>query len=40
MNRATLIEKLTEVQKTVEELLAPLKASEADRFAALLYQAR
>ena len=40
MNRATFIEKLTEVQKTVEQLLAQLQASEADRFAAHLYQSR
>jgi hypothetical protein len=40
MNRATFIEKLTEVQKTVEQLLAQLQASEADNFAAHLYQAR
>ena len=38
MNRATFIEKLTEVQKTVEQLLAQLQASEPDKFAAHLYQ--
>ena len=40
MNRATFIEKLTEVQRTVEELLAQLQSSEADKFVAHLYQAR
>jgi hypothetical protein len=40
MNRATFVEKLTEVQRTVEYLLAQLQASEADKFAAHLYQAR
>lgn len=40
MNRATFIEKLTEVQKTVEHMLAQLQANEADKFAAHLYQAR
>ena len=40
MNRATFIEKLTEVQRTVEQLLAQLQSSEADKFAAHLYQAR
>jgi hypothetical protein len=40
VNRATFIEKLTEVQHTVEQLLAQLKASERDKFAAYLYQAR
>jgi hypothetical protein len=40
MNRATFIEKLTEVQKNVEQLLAQLQASEADKFAAHVYQAR
>jgi hypothetical protein len=34
MNRATFIEKLTEVQ--IEKLIAQLQASEADRFAAHL----
>ena len=37
MNRATLIEKLTEVQQIVEQLLAQLQASEHDRFADHLY---
>jgi hypothetical protein len=40
MNRATFIEKLTKVQITVEQLLAQLQASEADRFVAHLYQSR
>jgi hypothetical protein len=40
MNRAVFIEKLTEVQRTVEQLLAHLQASEQDKFAAHLYQAR
>jgi hypothetical protein len=40
MNRATFIEKLAEVQRTVEQLLARLQASEHDKFAAHLYQAR
>jgi hypothetical protein len=40
MNRATLIEKLTEVQRMVEQLLAQLRASQADKFVAHLYQAR
>jgi hypothetical protein len=40
MNRAALIEKLTEVQKIVRHLLAHLQASEHDKFAAHLYQSR
>ena len=36
MHRETLIEKLTEVQQTVEQLLAGLQASEHDKFAAHL----
>jgi hypothetical protein len=40
VNRATFIEKLTEVEHTVEQLLAQLQASEHDKFAAHLYQAR
>jgi hypothetical protein len=40
MNRGTLIEKLTDVQRTVEQLLAQLQASEHDKFVAHLYQAR
>ena len=40
MNRATFIGKLTEVQKTVEQWVTQLQASEQDNFAAHLYQAR
>jgi hypothetical protein len=40
MNRATFIEKLTEVQRTVGQLLAQLQISEHDKFGAHLYQAR
>lgn len=40
MNRATFIEKLIEVQRTVEQLLAQLQSSEADKFVAHPYQAR
>lgn len=40
MTRATFIEKLTEVQRNVQQLLDQLQASEADKFAAHLYQAR
>ena len=40
MNRATFMEKLTEVQRNVEQLLAQLQSSEHDKFAAHLYQAR
>jgi hypothetical protein len=40
MNRETFIEKLTQVQETVEELLAQLQASEHDKFAAHLYRSR
>lgn len=40
MNRATFIEKLTEAQRTIEQLLAQLQASETDSFVAHLYQAR
>jgi hypothetical protein len=40
MNRTTFIEKLTEVQRTVEHLLAELQASEHDKFAAHLYRSR
>ncbi len=40
MNRAAFIEKLTEIQRTVEGLLAQLQASEHDAFAAHLYQSR
>ena len=40
MNRATIIEKLTEVQQTVAQLLAQLQASEAKKLVMHLYQAR
>jgi hypothetical protein len=40
MNRATFIQKLTEVRRTVDHLLAQLQASDDDRFVAHLYQAR
>ena len=40
MNRATFIEKLTEVQRNVQQLLDQLQASEHDNFVAHLYQAR
>ncbi len=40
MNRAAFIEKLTEIQQTVEHLLAQLQSSEHDAFAAHLYQSR
>jgi hypothetical protein len=40
MNRATFIEKLTEVQRTVGQLLSQLQAGEHDKFVAHLYQAR
>jgi hypothetical protein len=40
MHRETFIEKLTEVQQTVEQLLAQLQASEHDKFAAHLYRSR
>ncbi len=40
MNRATFIEKLTEVQRNVQQLLDQLQASEHDKFVAHLYQAR
>jgi hypothetical protein len=40
VNRATFIEKLTEVQRTIEQLLAHLQASETDSFVAHLYHAR
>jgi hypothetical protein len=40
MNRATFIERLTEVQGTVQQLLDQLQASEHDKFAAHLYQSR
>ena len=40
MHRETFIEKLTEIQQTVGQLLAQLQASEHDRFAAHLYRSR
>jgi hypothetical protein len=40
MNRATFIEKLTELHQTVGQLLTRLQASEHDKFVAHLYQAR
>jgi hypothetical protein len=40
MHREKFIEKLTELQRTVEELLAELQASEHDKFAAHLYRSR
>jgi hypothetical protein len=40
MHRETFIEKLTEIQQTVEQLLAQLQASEHDKFAAHLYRSR
>jgi hypothetical protein len=40
MHRETFIAKLTEVQQTVEHLLAQLQAREHDRFAAHLYRSR
>jgi hypothetical protein len=40
MNRATFIENLIAVRQNVEQLLAQLQASEADKFVAHLYQAR
>jgi hypothetical protein len=40
MNRTVFVEKLIEVQRTVQELLDQLRASEQDKFAAHLYQAR
>jgi hypothetical protein len=40
MNREAFIEKLTQVQQIVEQLLAQLQASEHDKFAAHLYRSR
>jgi hypothetical protein len=40
MNRAAVIEQLKQTQETLAKLLALLKAGEADKFAAHLYQAR
>ena len=39
-HRETFIAKLTDVQQTVEQLLAELQASEHDKFAAHLYRSR
>jgi hypothetical protein len=40
MNRVAVVEELTEVQRTIDQLLAQIQASEPDKFAAHLYQAR
>ncbi len=40
MNCETFIEKLTQVQETVGQLVAQLQASEHDKFAAHLYRSR
>jgi hypothetical protein len=40
MNREKFIGKLSEVQQTVDRLLAQLQASEYDKFAAHLYRSR
>ena len=40
MNRTAFIEKLTEIQQTVEQLLTQLQTSEQDAFAAHLYRSR
>ena len=40
MNRGTFIEKLTEVQQTIAQLVAQLQSSEHDQFAAHVYQYR
>ena len=40
MHRQTFIAKLTDVQQTVEQLLAELQASEHDKFATHLYRSR
>ena len=40
MHRDAFIAKRTEVQRTVEQLLAELQASEHDKFAAHLYRSR
>jgi hypothetical protein len=40
MNRATFKEKLTEVQRNVQQLLDQLQASDADKLAAHLYLSR
>jgi hypothetical protein len=40
MHRDAFIAKLTEVQQTVEQLLAELQQSQHDKFAAHLYRSR
>jgi len=40
MHRETFIEKLTEIQQNVEQLLTQLQSSEHDKFAAHLYRSR
>ena len=40
MHRETFIEKLTEIQQTVGQLLVQLQASAHDRFVSHLYQSR
>jgi hypothetical protein len=40
VNREAFIAKLTDVQRTVEQLLTQLQASEHDKFAAHLYRSR
>ena len=40
MHRDTFIAKLTEVQQTVEQLLAQLQRSQHDKFASHLYRSR
>jgi hypothetical protein len=40
MNRAAVIEQLKQTRETLDKLLALLESSEADRFAAHLYQSR
>ena len=40
MNRVAVVEQLKQTQETLAKLLALLEASEGDKFAAHLYQAR
>ncbi|HEY5814305.1 MAG TPA: hypothetical protein VIT23_16825 [Terrimicrobiaceae bacterium] len=40
MNRAAVIEQLKQTQEMLDKLLALLESSEADKFAAHLYQSR
>ncbi len=40
MHRETFIARLTEVQRSVEQLLVELQANEHDKFAAHLYRSR